>query len=71
VSPRDDRADGFGHRFDPGAMLAGLFFLSAAAWFATAALTAYDVPVAIAVPTLLFGFAVIGFVRVATRSRRR
>jgi len=46
-------------------------FLSAAAWFGAAALTDYQVPIAVAVPTLLIGFAVIGFVRVATRSRRR
>lgn len=70
MAPPEDSEAGHRHRFDPAALLAGLLFLSAAAWFTAAALTGYDVPITIVVPTLLIGFAVVGFVRVATRSRR-
>lgn len=66
----DGGPPGHRHRFDPAALLAGLLFLAAAGWFAGAALAGYEVSVVVAAPTLLLGFAVIAFVRVATRSRR-
>ena len=62
---------GHQHRFDPAALFSGLLFLSAAGWLGVAALTGHHIRIAAAIPTLLIGFAVIGFVRVATRSRRR
>jgi hypothetical protein len=71
VSHPDDLPRGHRHRFDPAALLAGLLFVSVAVWFGAAALAGYRVLILVAVPTLLFGFAVIGFVRVATRARRR
>jgi hypothetical protein len=73
VSPPDDPA-GRGrlrHRFDPAALLAGLLFVSVALWFGAAALAGEHVLLTAAVPTLLIGFAMVGFVRVATRARRR
>jgi hypothetical protein len=71
VSPPDVRSGGHRHRFDPAALLAGVVFVAAAAWLGGGALAGRPVAVAIALPILLINFAVIGFVRVATRSRRR
>jgi hypothetical protein len=71
VSRSDEAPEGHRHRFDPAALFAGLLFVSVAVWFGAAALAGYRVLIAAALPTLLIGFAVIGFVRVATRSRRR
>ena len=71
MSPPDDPHGSPRHRFDPAALLAGLLFVSIAAWFGAAALADDHVLLVAAVPSLLIGFAVIGFVRVATRSRRR
>jgi hypothetical protein len=70
VAPPDGPAPGHRHRFDPAALLAGLLFLSAAGVFGGTALAGYEIPIAVAAPSLLIGFAVVGFVRVATRSRR-
>jgi hypothetical protein len=65
------RPDGNRHRFDPAALLAGLLFLSVAGWYGSAAFSDLRIPVVIAVPGLLIALSVVGFVRVATRSRRR
>jgi hypothetical protein len=70
VARPDGPAPGHRHRFDPAALLAGLLFLSAAGVFGGAALAGHEIPVVLAAPTLLIGFAVVGFVRAATRSRR-
>ncbi len=66
----DGPPPGHRHRFDPAAALGGLLFLAAAGWFGGTALAEREIPIAIAAPTLLIGFAVVGFVRVATRHRR-
>ncbi|HEY7483336.1 MAG TPA: hypothetical protein VH912_02645 [Streptosporangiaceae bacterium] len=65
------RPDGPRHRFDPSTLLAGLLFLGFAAWYGSAALIGYSVPMIFGVPCLLIGLATVGFVRVATRARRR
>jgi hypothetical protein len=70
VARPDGPPPGHRHRFDPAALLAGLLFLSAAGWFAGTALAGHEIPIAVVAPTLLIGFAVVGFVKVATRSRR-
>jgi hypothetical protein len=70
VARPDGPPPGHRHRFDPAALLAGLLFLSTAGWFAGTALADHEIPIAVALPTLLIAFAVVGFVRVATRSRR-
>ena len=70
VSRPDDLPERHRHRFDPAAMVAGVLFVATAGWLGGAALAGNRVAISVAIPTLLFGFAVIGFVRVATRSRR-
>jgi hypothetical protein len=70
VAHPDGPPPGHRHRFDPAAVPAGLLFLAAAAWFGGTALADREIPIAVAAPILLIGFAVVGFVRVATRSRR-
>ncbi|HEU5156421.1 MAG TPA: hypothetical protein VFU43_05445 [Streptosporangiaceae bacterium] len=69
MSPSDPPR-GRRHRFDPAALFTGLLFLSTAGAFAGAALAGREIPIVVAAPILLVGFAVAGFVRVATRSRR-
>jgi hypothetical protein len=59
------------HRFDPGALLAGVLFLGVAGWYGLTASSGPYIPVLIALPSLLVLLAVVGFVRVATRARRR
>lgn len=59
------------HRFDPAALLAGVLFLAIAGWYGSAAFSGHALSVVIALPGLLIALAVVGFVRVATRSRRR
>jgi hypothetical protein len=59
------------HRFDPAALLAGILFLGVAGWYGAAAFSGVHLPAVIALPSLLIAFAVVGFMRVATRSRRR
>ena len=61
------------HRFDPAALLAGVLFLGIAGWYGAAALADFSISPSplVALPGLLFALAVVGFVRVATRSRRR
>jgi hypothetical protein len=58
------------HRFDPSAAIAGLLFLTIAAGYLTEALGGSRVTFAFAVPLLLAGLAVIGFVRLLCLSRR-
>lgn len=72
-NPSVENSSGAGHwhRFDPAALFSGLLFLSAAGWFGIAALSGRHILLEAKLPTLLIGFAVIGFVRVATRTRRR
>jgi hypothetical protein len=70
VARPDRPAHGHRHRFDPAALLAGVLFLAAAGWLGGVALADRELPIVVAAPILLIGFAVIGFVRVATRSRR-
>ncbi|MEW2355818.1 hypothetical protein [Spirillospora sp. NPDC029432] len=58
-------------RFDPGAVVTGLFFLAVAGVFLAGALSGD--PVAgpeILGPVLLAGLGLVGIVRVLTRSRR-
>jgi hypothetical protein len=59
------------HRFDPAALLAGTIFLGVAGWYISAVFSGVYLSALIALPSLLIAFAVVGFVRVATRSRRR
>jgi len=59
-------------RFDPGALIAGVFFVGVALLFLVNGMS--DEPVAgpeILIPTLLIGLGVVGMIRVLTRSRRR
>lgn len=59
-------------RFDPGALIAGLFFVGVALVFLVSGMS--DVPVAgpeVLIPALLIGLGVVGMIRVLTRSRRR
>ncbi|HEX6470012.1 MAG TPA: hypothetical protein VF069_13020 [Streptosporangiaceae bacterium] len=73
MSPPDgtDGGERLRHRFEPAPLLAGSLFVSVALWFGAAALAGEHVLLTVAVPTLLIGLAMVGFVRVATRSRRR
>jgi hypothetical protein len=59
------------HRFDPAALLAGLLFLVVAGWYGITATSGPHISIVIALPSLLVLLAVVGFVRVATRARRR
>ena len=70
VSP-EPRPRGYRHRFDPGAFVGGLMFLTIAGWYGSTAISGLHISVVIALPGLLVALAVVGFVRVATRSLRR
>jgi hypothetical protein len=50
-----------------------VLFLGIAGWYGAAALADFSISPSplVALPGLLFALAVVGFVRVATRSRRR
>ena len=60
------------HRFDPGALIAGLFFLAVAV---THLLTSFGhhraIDVTVALPIFLAAMAVVVTIRLLTRSRRR
>ncbi|MCD0453175.1 hypothetical protein LO762_28930 [Actinocorallia sp. API 0066] len=59
------------HKTDPGALVAGVFFLTVAALFTAAALTWLDpVPLRHLAPALATGFALVLLIRLLTRSRR-
>ncbi|MBO2452143.1 hypothetical protein J4573_33995 [Actinomadura barringtoniae] len=59
-------------RFDPGALIAGVFFVGVALLFLVNGMS--DDTVAgpeVLIPALLIGLGVVGMIRVLTRSRRR
>ncbi|MFF5258797.1 hypothetical protein ACFY4C_07610 [Actinomadura viridis] len=58
-------------RLDPGSVVTGLFFLTAAGIFLAGGLSGEPVAAAgILVPALLIGLGLMGIVRIMTRSRR-
>jgi hypothetical protein len=60
------------HRFDPGALVAGLYFLAVAAVFLADGFAGRTIlPLLYTGPALLIGFALVMLVRLLTRSRRR
>jgi hypothetical protein len=60
------------HRFDPGALVAGLFFLAVAVIFLAGGFAETSIlPVYGLGPAVLVGLGVVGLVRALTRSRRR
>jgi hypothetical protein len=59
------------HRFDPGALVAGLFFLGVAGIFLVGGITPSILPVYGLAPAVLIGLGVVGLIRALTRSRRR
>ncbi|SEG34550.1 hypothetical protein SAMN04489712_104504 [Thermomonospora echinospora] len=60
------------HRFDPGAPVAGLFFLAVAGVFLAGGLSGEPVvPLEVLVAALLIGLGVVGIVRVLSAGRRR
>jgi len=59
-------------RFDPGALVTGLFFLVVAGIFVASGLSKeMVVDTRILAPVLLVGLGLVGVVRVLTRARRR
>jgi membrane associated rhomboid family serine protease len=67
----DDPNRGWRHRVDPGALIAGIFFLAVAVTHLLAVFGGVDVTGTAAVSALLGGLAVVLTIRVLTRSRRR
>jgi hypothetical protein len=60
------------HRFDPGALVAGLFFLGVAGIFLVGGFTKTSIlPVYGLAPAVLIGLGLVGLVRALTRARRR
>lgn len=61
-----------GRRPDPGAVVAGLFFLAVAAYFIADSFH-HDplVPPNVQTPAVLIGLGAVGIVRTLTRTRRR
>ncbi|RAY15080.1 hypothetical protein DPM19_10120 [Actinomadura craniellae] len=60
------------HRFDPGALAAGVYFLAMGGIFLATGLTEENVvEPGILAPTAVIGIGVVGLVRVLSRSRRR
>jgi hypothetical protein len=60
------------HRFDPGALVAGLFFVAVAGIFLGGALAETSIlPIYGLAPAVVIGLGVVGLVRALTRSRRR
>jgi hypothetical protein len=60
------------HRFDPGTLIAGLFFLGVAGIFLIGGFANTSIlPVYGLAPAVLIGLGVVGLVRALTRSRRR
>jgi len=60
------------HRFDPGSLAAGLYFLAVAAFFLTDGVSGRNVfPYTYTGAALLIGYAFVLLVRVLTRARRR
>ena len=60
------------HRFDPGALIAGLFFLGVAGVFLAGGFTkTWVFPVYGLAPATLIGLGAVGLIRALTRSRRR
>ncbi|MGI5165197.1 hypothetical protein ACQEU3_12640 [Spirillospora sp. CA-253888] len=59
-------------RFDPGALVTGLFYLAVAGVFVASGLSGeLVVDTRILAPVLLVGLGLVGVVRVLTRARRR
>ncbi|WP_067491455.1 hypothetical protein [Actinomadura hibisca] len=59
-------------RFDPGALVTGLFFLAVAGLFLASGLSGEVVAgTRVIAPVLLVGLGLVGVVRVLTRARRR
>jgi hypothetical protein len=59
-------------RFDPGAVVTGVFFLAMAGLFLADALTALTIPgPAVMAPVILVGLGLVGIVRILPRGRRR
>lgn len=60
------------HRFDFGALLAGLFFLAISSSHLWQALgRRAGLPLEVIAPTVLIGLGVVGIALILTRSRRR
>lgn len=60
------------HRFDPGALIAGIFFLAVAATHLSRSLGhRAGLPLQVVAPAVLVGLGVVGIVRILSRSRRR
>ncbi|MCW2889635.1 MAG: hypothetical protein JWL58_6497 [Streptosporangiaceae bacterium] len=60
------------HRFDPGALVAGLFFLAVAGIFLVGGFADTSIlPVYGLAPAVLIGLGAVGLVRALTRARRR
>ena len=60
------------HRFDPGALVAGLYFLAVAVVFLIDGFAGRTVlPLMYTGPALLIGFALVLLVRLLTRGRRQ
>lgn len=60
------------HRFDPGALVAGLFFLAVAAVFLNDGFSGRTVfPFMYTGAALLIGYSLVLLIRLLTRSRRR
>jgi predicted permease len=60
------------HRFDPGALVAGLYFLAVAGVFLTDGFAGRTVlPLVYTGVALLIGYSLVLLVRVLTRDRRR
>jgi hypothetical protein len=60
------------HRFDPSALVAGIFFLAVAATHLSQTLGhRAGLPPQVIVPAVVVGLGVVAVVRIFTRSRRR
>jgi hypothetical protein len=60
------------HRFDPGTLITGLFFLGVAGIFLIGGLANTAIlPVYGLAPAVLIGLGVVGLIRALIRSRRR
>lgn len=67
----DDQNRSWQHRFDPGSLIAGLFFLAVAVTHLLAVFGHVRISGAAAVSTLLGGLALVMIIRFLTRARRR